>query len=421
MAAMLVGRVALALLLAHTVTAQAAAPLLEEQNETSVKLPVSVTLGDGSLAIGEMLLTTFKPPGPGPFPIAIINHGRAADRSRPERFRMVGIASYLVRQGFAVFVPTRLGYGGSVLPPGVQADAQVDPEDSGDCRDKDYPRALGPAVQQITRTLNYARQLKYVDPSRHLLIGHSTGGFATVAYAATNPPGLIGYVNFAGGVGGNPSKHPGTPCQPERLTHAYAEYGKTTRVPSLWIYAENDQYFAPRYSRAWHRAFASGGSPTQLVMQPPFSDDGHKFLNEGLTLWRPLLDNFLGKVGIHAVAPPDAPVASGYAAIHDTARVPWLTPTAKAQGYAQFLAATPPRAFAISEAGYWGWANGPEDPSGVALAHCNRLSPKPCVLYAVDSTVVWRGQLPPNAPGTAFPQQPPTTQSANQPMPQSSP
>ena len=386
---------ALALGLAWNSATAAEVLLAEELNESVVKLPISVSLRDASSAHGEILLTTFKPPGPGPFPIAIINHGRnVVDRSTPARFRMIGMASYLVRQGFAVFVPTRLGYGASASPSGLQAGSQVDPEESGSCRDKDYAGALGPAVQQIAATLNYARTLGYVDASRHFVVGQSTGGLATVAYASTNPPGLIGYVNFAGGLGGDPVRHAGVPCQPERLTRAYTEYGKATHVPSLWIYAENDQYFAPRYSRAWHRAYAAGGSPSQFVMQAPFSDDGHKLLVDGLVRWRPLLDNMLARLGVRVMPPPEAPSPSGYATIQDIARIPWLASNAKARGYAQFLAAASPRAFAISEAGYWGWANGPEEPASTALAHCNRNSPKPCVLYAIDDTVVWTGRQP---------------------------
>ncbi|MDB5801352.1 MAG: hypothetical protein JWL63_2291 [Rhodocyclales bacterium] len=364
--------------------------LAEELHETVTRLPVSVTLRDGSLVRGEMLLTTYRPAGPGPFPVAIINHGRNADRKTPTRFRLMGMASYLVRHGFAVFVPTRLGYGGSGLSPSGPAEKQIDPEASGDCRNKDYAGAVRPALEQIAATLNYARQLNYVDASRHLVIGQSTGGFATVAYAASSPAGLIGYVNFAGGVGGDPVKHPGTPCQAERVVEAYAEYGRSTRSPGLWIYTENDQYFAPRYSRAWFRAFAAGGATAQFMMQPPFGNDGHQLLNNGLQVWRPLMDAFLAKLGADAAPLLDAPTASGYATIHDIARIPWLNASAKSRGYAQFLAASNPRAFAISEAGYWGWANGREESAGRALANCNHFSPKPCVLYAVDDVVVWR-------------------------------
>ena len=122
-------------------------------------------------------------------------------------------------------------------------------------------------MQQIAATLSYVRQQPYVNASRHLVMGQSMGGLASAAYAATQPTGLMGYVNFAGGAGGNPLDLAGVPCQPERLTQAYAEFGRTTRAPNLRIYTENDQYFWPQCSRTWHRAFAAGGSPSQFLMQ----------------------------------------------------------------------------------------------------------------------------------------------------------
>ena len=68
-------------------------------------------------------------------------------------------------------------------------------------------------------------------------------------------------------------------------------------------------------------------------MQEPFSNDGHKLLSEGLTLWRPLMDNFLNRVGMRAQPAPEVLAASGYASVQDLARIPWLYFDAKARGY----------------------------------------------------------------------------------------
>lgn len=364
--------------------------LAEDLNEAIVTLPLRVSLHDGSLVSGDMLLTVFKPAGLGPFPIAIVNHGRGMDHSSPQRFRMTGMASYLVRRGFAVFVPTRLGYGQSIAYADMHPGKPQDPEDSGDCRDKDYLSAFGVAAQQIAAAVAYARQQNYVDASHLLVVGQSMGGAATVAYAADNPAGLMAYINFAGGVGGDPINHPGVPCQPERLMRAFAKYGKTTRAPSLWIYTENDQYFAPVYSRNWYRAFVAGGSSSQFIMHASFGKDGHRLMDEGLPLWRPLLDTFLANFGVSAPPPPKSPLASNYAAIEQVDRLPWRNSESRTHGYARFLAAPSPRAFAISQAGNWGLSYGQEDPVKLALAYCNRNSPEPCVLYAVDDAVVWR-------------------------------
>ncbi|WP_238534074.1 hypothetical protein [Herbaspirillum lusitanum] len=39
----------------------------------------------------------------------------------------------------------------------------------------------------------------------------------------------------------------------------YVRFGKTAKAPMLWIYIENDQYFNPAHSKAWHAAFVKAG------------------------------------------------------------------------------------------------------------------------------------------------------------------
>ena len=51
--------------------------------------------------------------------------------------------------------------------------------------------------------------------------------------------------------GGNP-RNLGQPCNPERLGELIEHYGRTTRGPTLWIYAENDDWFGPGVARDWH-------------------------------------------------------------------------------------------------------------------------------------------------------------------------
>jgi dienelactone hydrolase len=109
-------------------------------------------------------------------------------------------------------------------------------------------------------------------------------------------PGVVGYVNFAGGAGGNPERSPGHSCDPDQLTRMYAAFGTTTTLPNLWIYAANDQYWGADEPRAWHAAFARGGSPTTFVQVPAVADgDGHGLSRHAEALWAPSLDAFLAK------------------------------------------------------------------------------------------------------------------------------
>ena len=156
------------------------------------------------------------------------------------------------------------------------------------------------ASTEILAVLDYAKQQSYVDPERVLLVGQSVGGYSTTATAARNPRGLIGAINFAGGSGGDPIKHPGVPCQGERLEHIYASFGATTTVPMLWIYTENDKYFGPDYSTAWHAAFVKAGGKANFRLLPPYSSNGHTLFASGIVIWAPIVSDFLGSLQFNA-------------------------------------------------------------------------------------------------------------------------
>lgn len=145
----------------------------------------------------EVVADIYKPTGAGPFPLVIFSHGRAG--SRIERIRLRH--------------PIAIGHG------------------------------------------NY-----WLRKDRILLEGQSVGGMTTVATAALNLPGVVGAVNFSGGAGGNPHVSPGKSCMPDNLTETYRQFGQQARVPSLRLYAQNDQYWGPQMPTIWFQAYQAGGS-----------------------------------------------------------------------------------------------------------------------------------------------------------------
>ncbi|MEO6918300.1 MAG: alpha/beta fold hydrolase [Collimonas sp.] len=270
-----------------------AQPLAQDINETVTKLPVTVKNLYGRDVTGDIIVTQFKPAGPGPFPPVIINHGRSGtDRSKPPRFRYTQQVRFFTERGFAVFVPTRLGYGDTGVEP--------DPEDSGGCAQKDYGPMAEAASTEVLAVLDYAKRQSYVNPERVLLVGQSVGGYTTTATAARMPQGLVAAINFAGGAGGDPDKHPGVPCQDGKLESMYAQFGKTSKAPMLWIYTENDLYFGPKYSQEWHAAFTKAGGHAEYKLMPAYGKNGHLLFSSGTTVWAPVVADFLDRVGFSA-------------------------------------------------------------------------------------------------------------------------
>jgi dienelactone hydrolase len=361
----------------------AAAPptLLSELNETIVKVPVTaISNYYGHTRDGEMTMTHFRPPGAGPFPIVIMNHGRGTNRAVPERFRYLNVARYWTRRGFAVVMPTRLGYGNTGLEP--------DPEESGPCSNKNYTFAATASAKQIGVTIEWAKTQPWANASRVIVMGQSMGGFATIAANGQNFPGVIAAINFAGGGGGDPVERFHNPCQASKLGEVFANAGKSAKAPMLWLYAENDKYWGADWPKKWHEAYVSAGGTAKFTMFPPEGEDGHALIGTGFRLWRPALDAFIATLGVTIPKSADAPSASNFAALEDASKVPLVKDEVKANGYKRFLSADIPRAFAIGPKGEWNFISGADAPTR-ALERCANTAKTACKLYAVDDAVVW--------------------------------
>jgi dienelactone hydrolase len=188
--------------------------------------------------------------------------------------------------GFAVVIPMRRGYGHSQ---GDYAEAE------GPCHNARFFEAGLESARDLRATLEYVSALPEIDPDRLVLAGHSSGGFASLILASQGLPGVQGVINFAGGRGSKAQLN----CSPQRLVEACARAGHTTRVPTLWIYAENDSYFPPPLARDMSAAFRQAGGQVKFVILPPFHDEGHYLFPDvrGLARWTPVVNQFLNELG----------------------------------------------------------------------------------------------------------------------------
>jgi dienelactone hydrolase len=242
----------------------------------------------------------FKPEGPGPFPLVVFSHGRAGkpeERQSLEYPVLRGHVTYWMRKGFAVVAPIRPGYG---VTGGADLEAStIGINKQGVCTGSPlFEQAVGNAADVVSEVVAWARRQAWVNNTKIVLVGQSVGGMTTVAAGARALPGVIAYINFAGGHGGNPDYNPGKSCFPETLTSLYGKYGRTTRIPNLWLYASNDQYWGPDMPQLWHDAFARAGGQGRLIKTGPVpGEDGHKLLSKGGRLWGDHVNPFMDSLG----------------------------------------------------------------------------------------------------------------------------
>ncbi len=376
-------RLILALLgLAAGEAAAAEPPPALDLREGQLKLPVAVQDFYGRRETRTITVTTFRPPGDGPFPLLVLNHGRAAldRRAGQGRQRFEPQARYFASLGFAVFVPTRVGYGDTF--------AEYDPEFGGGCRTLQPGPASQAAADQVLATVQLARTLPWVDAGRWVTMGASVGGLTTLAVAARNPAGLVAAVNFAGGHGGRPDTHPGESCNPAALAALWRRQGATTQVPTLWLYWANDRYWGAEWPARWAAAWREGGGQAEFHALPAAGADGHHGFSAQMDQWVPLVEAFLARAGFTRSGVIARPAASAYAALDDVARVP-ASASARDNLYSRFLKTEKrPRAFAVGPHGSAGFASG-DWALGRALGYCQAVRGLACKLYAVDDDVVW--------------------------------
>ena len=286
--------VILFMLLAGSVMAQPAV-LPQPQQPQVMVLPLTI---DGT--VYQVVTHVYKPSGTGPFPLVVFSHGRAplqADRDKLQYPVLIGHANYWLRKGVAVIAPVRPGYGETG---GADRENSLTRWSGSTCiSDPDFTQVGRNASAVVAAVHGWAVQQPWVRTDRILLAGQSVGGLTAIAASALNLPGVLASVNFAGGAGGNPAASPGSSCKPENLTRTYAAYGKLVKVPSLWLYAENDLYWGADAPQRWYAAFSAGGSDAALVQTGPLPEhDGHSLLAFGGRLWSVPLNAFVVKTGL---------------------------------------------------------------------------------------------------------------------------
>ena len=243
-----------------------------------------------------MFAYVVRPVGAGPFPLAVMNHGIAIGEKERGFYPLVEFrdaAFWFARHGYFVVAPVRYGVTAVDVP--QRGHFSLLFAHVGKC---DNPNFRGPGLMIATLdqwVIDFMKSEAMVMPGKAIVVGQSGGGWGAIALSSLNPSSVRAIITFAAGRGGRVDGKPNNNCAPDKLVDATREFGRTSRIPMLWIYAENDTYFGPDIAKRMPEAFTAAGGNAEFHMLPPFGSDGHFLISspDGVSIWSPLVSRFL--------------------------------------------------------------------------------------------------------------------------------
>ena len=265
-------------------------PTVQAREIRTMDDPIQVPIDDGTGQTRQMQGHICRPVGIDKPQLVIMNHGSPPNGN--DRPGMKPIAcdeqavQWFIQQHYAVVSVLRLGYGDTGGPW---------TEGYHHCQSTDFYKAGMETARQIDAIVNYAVTLQNVDPHDVIVLGQSAGGWGTIAYSSMSHPKVAALINMSGGRGGHYHDKPNSNCGADQLAVAAGQFGKSAQTPMLWVYADNDSYFAPEVADAMVHAFIQGGGQAHLYRIDKYGRDGHGlfFGNNGYELWGPLVSNYL--------------------------------------------------------------------------------------------------------------------------------
>jgi carboxymethylenebutenolidase len=219
----------------------------------------------------------YKPPGEGPFPAVLYNHGASPGMYSNEVFEHVG--PLLVKHGWMMFAPYRRGQGLSVdAGPYWQDEARAAAKKGGTAA---YNAAVirvmtADHLNDQLAALAWMKQQRFVDQRRIAVGGNSFGGIQTILAAEREP--------FCAAFDGSGAAESWTqsPALQDLLTRSV----RNSRTPVFFFQAENDYNLAP--SKTLSVAMKDAGKIAEMKIYPAYgksADQGHSLTYMGTAIW----------------------------------------------------------------------------------------------------------------------------------------
>ena len=264
-------------------------PVAAESTRGRSELVATGLVEDGKQIRLEVV--TFKPPGQGPFPLAVINHGSTGRGNDPALFAEtwfnVGLADFLNQRGWMVAFPQRRGRG--------KSDGQYDEGFSRE-RAKGYAcettislAGADRALRDIGIVIPVLARRPDVAKSRILIGGQSRGGVLSVAYAGAHPEQIFAVINFVGGWMGEAC------ANAKAINQTLFERGARFKRPILWLYGRRDPFYSISHSRENFAAFQKAGGRGSFQEFDVPGGSGHLVIRHP-QLWTAPITEYLNSI-----------------------------------------------------------------------------------------------------------------------------
>jgi dienelactone hydrolase len=241
-------------------------------------VPYRVTVrSDGRDLAGFLYL----PPGEGPFPCMIANHGSTINQGTTDLCRP-GTASLLMSWGIASLLVHRRGYGNS---PGAAWDSDVSAPFGSDDYDAQLAMRLDHESDDVLAALDFAAGRPEIDGNHIGVMGSSFGG--TVSLLASAKTGRFRCTVEFAGAAMNWERTPG-------LRQSMIDATTRLSAPIYFLQAATDYSVAPTIELA--AAMKDSALEVQSKVFPAFglsNDEGHFFERSGPLIWGPEIRRFL--------------------------------------------------------------------------------------------------------------------------------
>ncbi len=209
-------------------------PVLDSSlGEEIILIPLHLSGGDVMLET-----TVFHPRSKGPHPLVIFNHGangKLPSFHQQPRERPIELVKFFLARGYFVAVPMREGFDKS----------------TGNCffscNHAEYALTYSRDIRAVE---GFFISQKEANADQVVVIGQSNGGMVALGYATGNPIAK-GIINISGGIN---TERPG--CDWQRgMVSAAGVLGAQTKIPSLWMYAQDDLIFPPSVSKPFFESY----------------------------------------------------------------------------------------------------------------------------------------------------------------------